>query len=142
MRQIKPNTQQPRKWALALRREMQMAVGLQLQVECEPPQELRPELTAITAATKNMIFTRTSSVRADKPRGGFSSLYVGKHYPGCTSQGAPITPRSCASSYLSSVFVSGGNISTFVITSLTNFASAGNRGNDSNHALHFGQRQT
>jgi hypothetical protein len=47
MRQIKPNTQQPRKWALALRREMQMAVGLQLQAECEPPQELPPELTAI-----------------------------------------------------------------------------------------------
>ena len=69
MRQIKPNTQHPRKWALALRREMQMAVGLQLQVECEPPQELPPELTAITAATKNMIFTRTSSVRADKPQG-------------------------------------------------------------------------
>jgi hypothetical protein len=94
MRRITPNTQRPRKWALALRREMQMAVGLQLQVECEPPQELPPELTAIHR------------------------------------------------SYLSSVFVSGGNISTFVITSLTNFASAGNRGNDSNHALHFGQRQT
>ena len=47
MRQIKPNTQQPRKWALALRREMQMAVGRQLQVECEPPQELPHELTAI-----------------------------------------------------------------------------------------------
>ena len=46
MLQITPNTQHPRKWALALRREMQMAVGLQLQVECEPPQE-PPELTAI-----------------------------------------------------------------------------------------------
>jgi hypothetical protein len=52
MRQIKPNTQQPRKWALALRREMQMAVGLQLQVECEPPQELPPELTAIHRGDK------------------------------------------------------------------------------------------
>jgi hypothetical protein len=47
MLQITPNTQHPRKWALALRREMQMAVGLQLQVECEPPQELPHELTAI-----------------------------------------------------------------------------------------------
>jgi len=47
MLRITPNTQHPRKWALALRREMQMAVGLQLQVECEPPQELPHELTAI-----------------------------------------------------------------------------------------------
>jgi hypothetical protein len=52
MRQIKPNTQQPRKWALALRREMQMAVGLQLQVECESPQELPLELTAIHRGDK------------------------------------------------------------------------------------------
>jgi hypothetical protein len=56
MRQIKPNTQQPRNWALALRREMQMAVGLQLQVECEPLQELPPELTAIHPGAASAAF--------------------------------------------------------------------------------------
>jgi hypothetical protein len=33
------------KWALALRRESQMAIGQQLGVECELPEELPPELT-------------------------------------------------------------------------------------------------
>ena len=42
-----PNTQHPRKWALPLRREMQMAIGQQLRVECELPQKLPPELTAV-----------------------------------------------------------------------------------------------
>jgi hypothetical protein len=34
------NTQPERKWALALRREMQMGVGQQLRAEYELPQEL------------------------------------------------------------------------------------------------------
>jgi hypothetical protein len=40
------NTQHPRKWAMALRREMQMAIGQRLRVEGELPQELPPELSA------------------------------------------------------------------------------------------------
>jgi len=40
------NNQHPRKWAVALRREMQMAIGQQLRDECELPQELPPELSA------------------------------------------------------------------------------------------------
>ena len=40
------NTQHPREWALALRREMQIAIGQQLRSECELPQELPPELTS------------------------------------------------------------------------------------------------
>ncbi len=40
-----PNTQHPRKWADALRREMQMAIGHQLRDEYELPQELTPELS-------------------------------------------------------------------------------------------------
>ena len=36
------NTQHPREWELALRREMQMAIGQQLRNECELPQELKP----------------------------------------------------------------------------------------------------
>jgi hypothetical protein len=40
------NNQHPRKWAIALRREMQMAIGQQLRDECELPQELPPELSA------------------------------------------------------------------------------------------------
>ena len=40
------NNQHPRKWAMALRREMQMAIGQQPRDECELPQELPPELSA------------------------------------------------------------------------------------------------
>jgi hypothetical protein len=42
-----PNTQHSRKWALALRREMQTAIGQQLRVEGELPQELPPELASV-----------------------------------------------------------------------------------------------
>ena len=37
------DTQHPRKWAEALRREMQMAIGRRLRDEYELPQELPPE---------------------------------------------------------------------------------------------------
>jgi hypothetical protein len=37
------NTQHPRKWELALRREMLMAIGQQLRTECELSQELPPK---------------------------------------------------------------------------------------------------
>ena len=40
------HTQNPREWALASRREMQMAIGQQLPDECKLPQELPPELSA------------------------------------------------------------------------------------------------
>jgi hypothetical protein len=42
-----PNTQHPRKWALALRRELLMAIGQRLRVERELPEDLPPELTAL-----------------------------------------------------------------------------------------------
>ena len=35
-----PDTQHPRKWADALRREMQMAIGQQLQAKLKLPREL------------------------------------------------------------------------------------------------------
>ena len=35
------------KWALALRRERHMAIGLLIRVECELPEELPSELTAV-----------------------------------------------------------------------------------------------
>jgi hypothetical protein len=38
-------THQPRKWADALRRETQMAIGQQLRDRYEVPQELTPELS-------------------------------------------------------------------------------------------------
>ena len=41
------DNQRPPKWALALRREMQMAIGQQLRTERELPQETPPELTAL-----------------------------------------------------------------------------------------------
>jgi hypothetical protein len=41
-----PNTQHPRKWAMALHREMQMAIGQQLRDEHGLRQELAPELSA------------------------------------------------------------------------------------------------
>ena len=37
----------PPKWAKDLRREMQTAIGQQLRVECELPQEIAPELAVI-----------------------------------------------------------------------------------------------
>jgi hypothetical protein len=40
------NTNQPPKWAVALRREMQMAIGHQFRDEYELPQELPIELSA------------------------------------------------------------------------------------------------
>ena len=40
-----PNTQHPRKWADALRREMQMVIGQQLRDKYELPQEPTPELS-------------------------------------------------------------------------------------------------
>jgi hypothetical protein len=40
------NNQHPRKWAAALRREMQMAIGHQLRDEYELPRELPTELPA------------------------------------------------------------------------------------------------
>jgi hypothetical protein len=46
MPQSTPNTQHPRKWALALRRETQMAIGRRLRDEYELPQELPPEPSA------------------------------------------------------------------------------------------------
>ena len=48
MLQATPNTQHPRKWALTLRREMQMAIGQQLRLECELPLELPPKPTALS----------------------------------------------------------------------------------------------
>jgi hypothetical protein len=42
----RPNTRHPHKWALALRREKHMAIGQQLRVECELPQELPAALSA------------------------------------------------------------------------------------------------
>jgi hypothetical protein len=44
-----PNTQHPRKWPDALRREMQIAIGQQLQAEFELPRKLPPELGALFA---------------------------------------------------------------------------------------------
>jgi hypothetical protein len=43
------DTQHPRKWAIALRREMQMAIGQQLQAELELPRKLAPELGTLFA---------------------------------------------------------------------------------------------
>jgi hypothetical protein len=42
-----PNSQPKRKWASALRREMEMGIGKQLRAECELPQELPARLTAL-----------------------------------------------------------------------------------------------
>jgi hypothetical protein len=47
MPQSTPNTQHPRKWALALRREILMAIGQGLRVECELPEDLPRELTML-----------------------------------------------------------------------------------------------
>jgi hypothetical protein len=40
-------THQPPKWAVVLRRKMQMAIGNQLRIECELPKELTPELRTL-----------------------------------------------------------------------------------------------
>jgi hypothetical protein len=42
-----PNGHHPRKWALALRREMQMAIGQQLRAECHLPKKLPPGPAAL-----------------------------------------------------------------------------------------------
>ena len=39
----------PPKWVLALCREMQTSIGHQLQIECELPKELAPDLSALVA---------------------------------------------------------------------------------------------
>ena len=41
------NSQHPLKWALALRREMQMTIGQRLRAEWELPREVPPELTPL-----------------------------------------------------------------------------------------------
>ena len=43
------NTDQSLKWAAALRREMQIAIGQQLRVEWELPRELPPEMRTLLA---------------------------------------------------------------------------------------------
>jgi hypothetical protein len=47
MRRSTPNAEHPRKSVLALPREMQVAIGQQLRIECELPQKLLPKLTAL-----------------------------------------------------------------------------------------------
>jgi hypothetical protein len=47
MRRSTPNAEHPRKSALALPCEMQVAIGQQLRIECELPQKLLPKLTAL-----------------------------------------------------------------------------------------------
>ena len=46
MPQSTSNTELPTKWALALRRERQVAIGQQLRVECDSPMELPGEVVA------------------------------------------------------------------------------------------------
>ena len=43
------NAHQSLKWAAALRREMQIAIGQQLRVEWELPRELPPEMRTLLA---------------------------------------------------------------------------------------------
>jgi hypothetical protein len=43
------NTDQSLKWAAALRREMQIAIGRQLRVEWELPRDLPPEVRMLLA---------------------------------------------------------------------------------------------
>ena len=45
---LRSTSNSQRKWALALRREMQTAIGERPRVECEVPQELPPELAALS----------------------------------------------------------------------------------------------
>jgi hypothetical protein len=47
LRSTPNNTRHLPKWAIAFRREMQMAIGRQLSIECKVPQELPPKLTAL-----------------------------------------------------------------------------------------------
>ena len=68
------DNQHPHKSALALRREMQLAIGQQLSVECELPQDLPLEpTTPLSAGTENLIPTRTSSVPVDYPLASVAS---------------------------------------------------------------------
>lgn len=48
----------PQKWAGALRREMQTAIGQQLRAEYELPQELPLELTALLTAWMNSLSSK------------------------------------------------------------------------------------
>jgi len=61
MLQSTPNTQRRGKWAVALRREMQMAIGHQLRLEYELPQELPTELLA-------------DLIRSDKERDPYADI--------------------------------------------------------------------
>ena len=62
------DTQHPRKWADALRREMQMAIGHQLRDEYELPKELPTELPArlIRKDKEHNPYTLTTSVHVDR----------------------------------------------------------------------------
>ena len=44
---LRSTSQYPTKWALAMRREMQIAIEQQFRLEGELPEELPPELTAL-----------------------------------------------------------------------------------------------
>ena len=46
LRSTPNNTRHLPKWAIAFRREMQMAIGRQLSIECKVPQELPPKYSA------------------------------------------------------------------------------------------------
>ena len=46
-------SQRPRKWALALRHQMQVAIGHQLRAECELQEELPSELSRLLTAKEN-----------------------------------------------------------------------------------------
>ena len=48
-----PRSTHPTQSDLALRREMQTAIGQQLRAECELPQEMSPELTALQTTAKD-----------------------------------------------------------------------------------------
>ena len=45
MLRSRPNNQHPRKWAMALRREKQMAIGQQIRDDHELPQRMTADLT-------------------------------------------------------------------------------------------------
>jgi hypothetical protein len=89
------------------------------------------------------------------PRVSYASPYVascpGKHSSkenlsakgACEARGNRVLPcLAVVSDPHPYVPLSGGKTSTLVITSLTDFAFFGNRGNDSNRALQRGQYQT
>jgi hypothetical protein len=96
-----------------------------------------------------------SGTNAMLPRVSYASPYVSscteKHSSkenlftkgACEARGNRVMPsRTVVSASHTYVPFSGGKTSTLVITSLTDFAFFGNRGNDSNRALQRGQYQT